>query len=345
MKKKEAFKNFTIVGIAILLYCAIMIGFLYVVHEKNILILSTNLWTAVFIYFFMNVWKKKESRETINFIPRFVCPSKSNSYYNSDINPYVKNGYGMFQNGGNCTCYAYGRFYELSKEKPSLYTGNAKNWYPYVQDGYERGETPKLGAIICFYASGNKGGHVAVVEEIEKDGSIITSNSGYQSSMFYLQTLKAPYYIGSDYEFQGFIYNPINFMEGIVSEFQEYLNQTYGYHLVVDNSFGPDTRKHAVMALQTEMNRQYGSGLVVDGSFGPKTKEACIGKDLYLGSKGNITRLVQYLLLIKGYSLGSYGADGSYGYVTENAIKKFQKDCGLKVDGYCGPNTFEKLFQ
>ncbi|SUY80084.1 putative N-acetylmuramoyl-L-alanine amidase [Clostridium tetani] len=35
----------------------------------------------------------------------------------------------------------------------------------------------------------------------------------------------------------------------------------------------------------------------------------------------------------KGYSIGSYGADGYFGNATLNAIKKFQRDNGLMVDG------------
>ena len=46
------------------------------------------------------------------FEKRLTQPKKTNKYYNSNINPFVLAGYGMFQNHGNCTAYAYGRFYE-----------------------------------------------------------------------------------------------------------------------------------------------------------------------------------------------------------------------------------------
>lgn len=129
---------------------------------------------------------------------------------------------------------------------------------------------------------------------------------------------------------------------GIVSNFQSYLNSTYNYNLAVDNIFGPDTKKHSIMALQTEFNKQLSARLSVDGIFGSLTKRAC--PNLSIGMSGNITKLVQHMLVLKGYSVGSYGIDGIYGNGTANAIRQFQKDNGLAVDGICGSNTFSKLF-
>lgn len=129
---------------------------------------------------------------------------------------------------------------------------------------------------------------------------------------------------------------------GIVSNFQSYLNSTYNYNLAVDNIFGPDTKKHSIMALQTEFNKQLSARLSVDGIFGSLTKRAC--PNLSTGMSGNITKLVQHMLVLRGYSVGSYGIDGIYGNGTANAIRQLQKDNGLAVDGICGPNTFSKLF-
>lgn len=136
---------------------------------------------------------------------------------------------------------------------------------------------------------------------------------------------------------------PVPTPSGNVSNFQTWLNSAYGYKLAVDNIFGPDTKKHSIMALQTEFNKQLGSKLAIDGIFGPATKGSC--PVLKSGMSGNITKLVQYMLIIKGYSVGSYGADGIYGNATINAIKSFQSNNGLVVDGLCGKNTFEKLFK
>ena len=56
-----------------------------------------------------------------------------------------------------------------------------------------------------------------------------------------------------------------------------------------------------------------------------------------------MVRWLQERLISFGYSVGPYKVDGSFGPDTLKAVKKFQKDYGLKVDGYVGPNTYKKL--
>lgn len=57
------------------------------------------------------------------------------------------------------------------------------------------------------------------------------------------------------------------------------------------------------------------------------------------GSTGPEIKSLQKKLLQIGYYLGSYGADGDYGDATVTAVRKFQKDNSLAVDGEAGPNT------
>ena len=57
------------------------------------------------------------------------------------------------------------------------------------------------------------------------------------------------------------------------------------------------------------------------------------------GSTGPEVKSLQKKLLQIGYYLGSYGADGDYGDATVTAVRKFQKDNSLAVDGEAGPNT------
>ena len=112
----------------------------------------------------------------------------------------------------NCVGYAWGRWYELLGKKPKLSKGNAENWYNY-NDGYKRGKTPKLGAVICWRkgkaGNANDGaGHVAIVEQINADGSIVASESNYGGSRFNVRKLSKTFYLGKSYTFQGFIYLP-----------------------------------------------------------------------------------------------------------------------------------------
>lgn len=61
------------------------------------------------------------------------------------------------------------------------------------------------------------------------------------------------------------------------------------------------------------------------------------------GSKGSTVKSLQILLIGRGYSCGSYGADGDFGTATLAAVKKFQKNNGLTTDGVAGPATWNKL--
>ena len=61
------------------------------------------------------------------------------------------------------------------------------------------------------------------------------------------------------------------------------------------------------------------------------------------GSNGAAVKELQELLLARGYSLPNYGADGDYGNETVTAVKKFQKDNGLDVDGICGSKTWAAI--
>ena len=61
------------------------------------------------------------------------------------------------------------------------------------------------------------------------------------------------------------------------------------------------------------------------------------------GMKNDYVKQLQQDLIKLGYSLSPYGADGSFGKVTEDAVKKWQKDNGLVVDGKFGPASRAKM--
>lgn len=120
----------------------------------------------------------------------------------------------------NCVGYAWGRMRELLGYNPKLSKGNAETWYAY-KDGYARGKTPKLGAVIC-YAKGSAtnsadgAGHVAIVEDIYSDGSILVSQSAYGGTRFSTKKLSKGY-AWSGLTFQGFIYPPVEFVKEAVT--------------------------------------------------------------------------------------------------------------------------------
>ena len=75
----------------------------------------------------------------------------------------------------------------------------------------------------------------------------------------------------------------------------------------------------------------------------PETAKEYGGRNLRRGMSGSDVRALQSDLITLGYSCGKYGADGEFGRATESALKAFQKDNGLTVDGIAGKNTYAML--
>ena len=153
------------------------------------------------------------------YVPRLNDDGIRGNYKWYSRNPFYQSGYGL----PNCTCYAWGRFWEIGDpsntgaNRPHLPTGNGNQWWGQVVGYQKNTTTPKLGSVICF--GGAYPGHVAIVEEIRDNGNtIVTSNSDWQAPpdrFFYTETLHRR----SDGKFrhphrsklylsQGFIYNP-----------------------------------------------------------------------------------------------------------------------------------------
>lgn len=140
--------------------------------------------------------------------------SNGNIYYAADA------GIGL----PNCTCYAYGRAAEiLGSFEPitgKLPMDDGGGWF-YSTTGLRKEAAPncvpELGGIMCF-SGGTEGGHVAVIEQINKDGngnivSVVTSNSAYgrPDLYFYLMPLSPDNNYGWQgssgyYTLQGIIY-------------------------------------------------------------------------------------------------------------------------------------------
>ena len=80
------------------------------------------------------------------------------------------------------------------------------------------------------------------------------------------------------------------------------------------------------------------SGDKYEGVIESKPKE--FGVDvLKRGDEGEAVRLMQIYLDQLGYDLGSSGKDGDFGPKTETALKAFQQDNGLTVDGEFGEKS------
>ena len=81
-----------------------------------------------------------------------------------------------------------------------------------------------------------------------------------------------------------------------------------------------------------------------------KFVEACKDTVVRKGDRGPVVEFLQTQLDKDGYRLSNgrkpgAGIDGHFGKVTNKAVKQFQKDEGLKVDGVVGPNTWNTLLE
>lgn len=79
------------------------------------------------------------------------------------------------------------------------------------------------------------------------------------------------------------------------------------------------------------------------GAYTPVNAEDIGLPTLRKGSKGNTVKAMQILLEGNNCGCGKWGADGSFGSDTEDAVKRYQRKKNLEVDGVCGPKTWAKL--
>jgi peptidoglycan hydrolase-like protein with peptidoglycan-binding domain len=112
----------------------------------------------------------------------------------------------------------------------------------------------------------------------------------------------------------------------------QYLLNDHGSGLTVDGVFGPRTEA-AVRRFQREHD------LSVDGMVGNQTWAALI-VEVSQGSNGDPVSAVQSQVTSRS---GWLTVDGIFGAQTDSAVRFFQGDVGLAVDGIVGPNTWNRL--
>jgi len=105
------------------------------------------------------------------------------------------------------------------------------------------------------------------------------------------------------------------------------------YDGAIDGIYGENTVA-AVRAFQEQHN------LTADGQVGLRTS-ATLYPVYRPGSQGPEVRRIQTRLQDLDYYRGP--VDGDYGSGTESAVRAFQRDRNLAVDGVLGPNTWQEL--
>lgn len=163
--------------------------------------------------------------------------------------------------------------------------------------------TPSLGAVVFFYVSGDIN-HQGIVTAI--NGKTITTVEGNSSDMVSRRT----YTVGSS-AIAGY---GVPKWSVVVSE-----KESTTPEIPVEDGNGDNA------------------------TTAPSVSTTAQIPMLSKGDKSEAVRAAQILLIGRGYTCGSYGADGDFGGATYAAVCRYQRTHELEADGIIGPQTWAKL--
>lgn len=252
----------------------------------------------------------------MSFTPRLTKPESGNPYYNT----IARGGYSRAIVGSptdpgcnvlsNCVGYAFGRANEIMQSKSMAYLApvNAENFVEY-RGNLQTGQIPKVGAIMCWQkgtlSNSDGAGHVAVVEKVIDNYTVVTSESAYNGTAFYTMTRRKAdgnWGMGSAYSFRCFIYLPIS--------------QTSSTSSSTPTSV-PTNTTHPSSTIK-------------------------VGQPmLAVGSKGRPVKTLQ--ILLNGYGFDCGEPDEIFGGKTKQAVIQYQSRNCPPADGVVGSNTWASL--
>lgn len=226
----------------------------------------------------------------------------------------------------NCVGYANGRFNEIGEYGKCKYqlVCNAENFIEAAKKlGLKISSTPIQGGIMVWQkggtlSGGDGAGHVAVVEEVYEDGSIMTSESGWNAWAF--KTIRrnnsnGRWGQGSAYRFRGCIINPAVQNPKVVPTPK----------LVVDGIGGANTVRAMQKFLGTPQDGVLSGQNKACAKYYPALKAVEYGK----GGSTCVKKLQKWLGIT---------ADGVWGEKTSKAL---QKKLGVTADGIFGTNSMK----
>lgn len=243
-----------------------------------------------------------------------------------------------------------------------------KHW-PYVYVPTLAGKftnyaNPQVGDIVMFKRGGTfthtgivtsvSGDYFTTVEGNTSGGSTIIANGGGVCSKgYYNSNLPGTKFARLDWSIvAGQASTPTPKPDGkpatsgsnaVIRDGQIHCNNFTGAGIPVDGYDGPKTRKGAVMVLQTGINMDYRAGLNIDGIWGPASERALGSHYVCRGECQYMVTALEILLMLKGYNPQGVECPGSFGSGLETAVRQYQRDHGLTVDGIAGRNTFMSL--
>lgn len=258
----------------------------------------------------------------------------------------------------NCVGYANGRFNEIinDPELKGVVKGfgyqlvcNAENFIESAKrQGLKISSVPVLGGIMVWQKGKtldgwDGAGHVEVVEQINKDGSIVCSSSGWNGWAFRLLTrtnANGNWGQDSPYKFRGCVINPAIKDGESVTELPLVVDGRGGGLTVIALQRFLGKFEDGVISGQLAANQKYRKALtaVENGGGGSATVKAlqkwlgmpANGRD---GLWGHDTSLaLQKRLVAEGFDVGSDGCDAFFGANSMKALQRFLNWKVYKVD-------------
>lgn len=136
---------------------------------------------------------------------------------------------------------------------------------------------------------------------------------------------------------------PSTSVNQIVKDGQIHARNFAASGLSADGIRGANTIKAGIKVLQQGMNLDYGAGLALDGIWGSKSEAALGNHTVRRGERQYMVTALQILLMLKGYYPNGVENPGHFGAGCEKAVRQYQKDHGIGVDGVAGYKTFKSL--
>lgn len=142
---------------------------------------------------------------------------------------------------------------------------------------------------------------------------------------------------------------------GVIHAVQKWLNDTFGSHikacgacgnalLVTDGLYGSKTKSALTIALQVWLNKDFNCNIRITGKWNDETERACKKYvAIYQGDTSRGSQIVQAILYCNKYNPQLF--DENFNEDCEKALKKYQKDHGLKDDGIAGKLFFESALK
>ena len=172
--------------------------------------------------------------------------------------------------------------------------------------GLKTGSTPKVGAIMCWQkgtvdGGGDGAGHVAIVERVNSNGTVYTSESGYGSTAFWNQTRSnsnGRWGCGSGYQFRAFIYLPEDVQK------------------IVDSAINPPKPEEDKSNGYTGKFKE-GDKVVINGPLYTSSTA--------LKPAGNVSNKVTNIVLVAKNTAHPYNTTGYLGWMNEKDIKLYEE--------------------